>query len=77
MVEIHVLEVHMRTCTSKGCSNPTRGRKFNTNDNGRIYYEKTCRACENTLRRYGQTSPERKADREGGKNPILGLRDNY
>ncbi len=54
----------MPTCTSKGCSNPTRGRRFNTKDNGKIYYEKKCRACENTIRRYGQTSPERKAERE-------------
>ena len=54
----------MRTCTSIGCDNPTRGRRFNTKDNGRIYYEKKCRACENTLRRYGLTSPERKKQRE-------------
>ena len=56
----------MRICSSKGCDNPTRGRKFNTKDNGKIYYERTCRACENTLRRYGMTSPERKAITEGG-----------
>ena len=52
----------MPTCTSTSCDNPTRGRRFNTKDNGKIYYEKKCRACENSLRRYNQTSPERKAD---------------
>ena len=52
----------MPTCTSQDCTNKTRGRRFNTKDNGKIYYEKKCRACENSLRRYKQTSPERKAD---------------
>ena len=60
----------MRTCISPGCDNPTRGRRFNTKDNGKIYYEKKCRACENTLKRYGLTSPERKQQREV-KGPLL------
>ena len=60
----------MRTCTSKGCDNPTRGRKFNTNNNGKVYYQKHCRACENTLRRYGVTSPERKKQREVKSPPF-------
>ena len=50
----------MPTCISKGCSNQTRGRKFNTKDNGKIYYDKKCRSCEHSLRRYGVTTPERK-----------------
>ncbi len=62
----------MRICKSPGCSNETRGRRFNTKDNGTVYYEKTCRSCENALRRYGMTGPERKAEREV-KGPSIGL----
>ena len=57
----------MPTCTSKGCSNETRGRRFNTKDNGKIYYDKKCRSCEHALRRHGQTSPERKEAKSNGE----------
>ena len=54
----------MPRCTNPGCDKETRGRRFNVNDNGKIYYEKKCRSCENTMRRYGMTSPERKAEQD-------------
>ena len=54
----------MPRCINKNCENETRGGRFNVNDNGRVYYEKKCRACENTMRRYGMTSPERKAEQD-------------
>ena len=57
----------MPTCTSKGCDRPTRGRRFNTRDNGKIYYEKRCRSCEHSLRRHGLTTPERLLLKGGGE----------
>ena len=48
----------MPTCINSGCNNETRGRRFNTKDNGKIYYDKKCRSCEHTQKRYGMSSPD-------------------
>ena len=62
----------MPTCTSRGCTNETRGRRFNTKDNGKIYYDKKCRSCEHSLRRYGKTTPERQGEVQGALlGPLL------